>query len=457
MEKIVKYTLYAGLLLFSMAAFSSEELLRVAASKRVTADDIKNVLAAGVVVNLRNDNGETALHLLARNSGNPESIRLLIEAGANPNLASSADRTPLLSAVEKDNVSAVRALIAGGADPNFFIKSFLCPLNVAIFLGNPKIVKALIAGGADPKISVESLSGKKTNIWVSGVFAELHSKGKIRNQLNPEVITALIAGGLDPNLSYAGSRPLHDAILSNAPPQVIRALIAGGADPNLLNEGEEKELPLHLAIKTGLNPGAIRALVRGGADPNLFNEGANALHGLFYKQPLNLRVLRILIEDGKADLNLSRISTETEVIKLAPETLTVSERIKTDVGRVEYMPIFLAIDNARSPGAVRMLIQAGADVKTIPILALVVLFHSSPVARVADTISYREPMNNKIKQQIIKILLDAGADPNLRFHDQTAMEMAVEFGDKQTVRTLKNYKPRRGSGSSTTRCFMGFL
>ena len=61
--------------------------------------------------------GETPLMAAAR-SGDAESIRLLLAAGADPNVAETTlGETALMWAAAEDHADAIRALVAGGADP----------------------------------------------------------------------------------------------------------------------------------------------------------------------------------------------------------------------------------------------------------------------------------------------------------------------------------------------------
>lgn len=50
-------------------------------------------------------------------SDSVEAVELLLESGANPNhQTSSTKRTPLLTAVRRDNVEMARLLVSRGAD-----------------------------------------------------------------------------------------------------------------------------------------------------------------------------------------------------------------------------------------------------------------------------------------------------------------------------------------------------
>jgi ankyrin repeat protein len=76
------------------------------------------LLSHGADASFVMEHGETAL-MAAGRSGDAESIRLLIDAGADPNASESKHgETALIWAAAENQADAIRALVAGGADPN---------------------------------------------------------------------------------------------------------------------------------------------------------------------------------------------------------------------------------------------------------------------------------------------------------------------------------------------------
>ena len=112
------------------------------------------LIAAGADVNLKDNNGKSALmHIwdLERDSG-PENymdsnlyIKKLIKAGANVNEKDMDGKTPLMYAVYPESV---QYLIAAGADVNAKDKNGMTPLMYAEF---PESMQMLINAGADAK------------------------------------------------------------------------------------------------------------------------------------------------------------------------------------------------------------------------------------------------------------------------------------------------------------------
>lgn len=88
----------------------------------------------------------------------PEAVKALVDLGADVRLASRpAGFTPLHSAVADDEGVAVkeivRMLLDAGADPNAQSESGGTPVHTAAFTGNVDVLKMLLAAGGDPTIA----------------------------------------------------------------------------------------------------------------------------------------------------------------------------------------------------------------------------------------------------------------------------------------------------------------
>ncbi len=102
-------------------------------------------------------------------SGHLEIVRLLLEAGADPNLRMASIKTamygdfkcklvihetPLFVAVMDNHHDIVKLLLDFGADPNLVSKNNSTPLHAACFNGNLEIVKLLL--GCHSKADIKS-------------------------------------------------------------------------------------------------------------------------------------------------------------------------------------------------------------------------------------------------------------------------------------------------------------
>jgi ankyrin repeat protein len=104
----------------------------------------------GANLNLADGSGYTALHYAALEPEGAALVRTLVDRGANPNLRSTKDTrenttagvslkgaTPLFLAASKGHVDSVRALLAGKADPSITTENGTAPLHVASWGGDP--------------------------------------------------------------------------------------------------------------------------------------------------------------------------------------------------------------------------------------------------------------------------------------------------------------------------------
>ncbi len=121
--------------------------------RSLTADDPSTVNAIG-------SDGFTPLGLAAF-FRRPGVVRLLIERGADPSIASrNALRvTPLHSAAATDaapvDVSIVRMLLEAGAPVNVPHLGGGTPLHTAAYVGDDEVVRMMLDRGADPRLTTD--------------------------------------------------------------------------------------------------------------------------------------------------------------------------------------------------------------------------------------------------------------------------------------------------------------
>ena len=313
------------------------------------------------------------LHQTARFTSNPTIVRLLLEAGADPNAPDDRGLSPLHHGARNSNPMVVFHLLDAGADPNAKDNNGYTSLHWAAALsGNGRVIKALLDRGADP--FVESNDGR----------TPLHSSLSYR--ADKGVVSALLEAGAREHLS-----PLQLAALQGDT-IAMSSLLADGADPN---EADRYGWgPLHFAVPlAGLD--AVLAVLAAGADLQTQTvSGATALHLAASQAPDSL-VLALL--DAGSDPNARDEFGWTPLHYAAAHQ-----------GRA-LLPIISA------------LLQAGADTRS----AEVSLddYGLSPL--------HQAVMNPEVTAPVIKALLDAGADPAARDQDgDTPLHIAANWTDE---------------------------
>ena len=126
------------------------------------ADGVRKLLVEGVDKNCRSKDstGRTPL-ALALSNGHIEVVKILLHAGADPNVLFHDGLTILHCFVLTGNKDYIKILLNAGADPNKPNKFGEYPLSWA---STQDIVQLLLSAGADPKRAGLSLECKKCAI-----------------------------------------------------------------------------------------------------------------------------------------------------------------------------------------------------------------------------------------------------------------------------------------------------
>ncbi len=158
----------------------------------------KQFLVLGADINLKDEKGNTALHLTVK-KGNGQIVRFLLANGARVNLKDKEGHTPLHLAVKYKMMSVARILLSNGADSNALNSHKQSPLHVVCTMQLPKITKLLLSYEGDLKAL--DLHGNTPLHYAAGVRS------------NSEVIQILIrAGAHIDTVNHKDQTPLYIAI-----------------------------------------------------------------------------------------------------------------------------------------------------------------------------------------------------------------------------------------------------
>jgi ankyrin repeat protein len=255
--------------------------------------------------------GSTPL-LFAARSGDSESARLLIEAGARVDDALPDGMTALVEAAHSGQQAVAMLLLEKGANPNAGEVGYTA-LHAAVLRGGLDLVRALLAHGADPNVRMTRGTPVRRNSEDFELPATLIGSTPYflaAKFLEADIMRALAAAGADPRLTMkSGETALMAAAGSGASAQTDRrglsvldggrvederlvidtvgAAIAHGADVNAANASGDTAL--HAAALLGYDE-VIEQLVRAGARMDVKNaRGLTALGQLEGKVGAGLR------------------------------------------------------------------------------------------------------------------------------------------------------------------------
>ena len=322
---------------------------------------VEALLAYGAGVNASTVQlGATAL-MWAVAAPHPAVVRVLLDAGANPNTSTTNGYTTLMYAASNGDIPMAETLIAAGVDINTPGVTGTHILPFSILDGSDRFALFLLERGADPNGSIGGLRALHVAVgavgpWQGGPYQGGFGMGIPVHRKLP-VVEALLASGADPNARITtsamimfyvghptkgafetfacgtgdlrGATPLWVAAygangftgdafnassvrphFADSSADIIRALLAAGADQHFMTD--DGTTPLMMAAGLGRathTPGelrgvrspsgeeAVRVLIEAGADVNAVNEADFTALHGAAFRGLN-EIVQILVENG---------------------------------------------------------------------------------------------------------------------------------------------------------------
>jgi ankyrin repeat protein len=385
-------------------------------------------------VNTPNHYGITPL-LQASRAGDTPLIAALLKAGADPAVTHPDGETPLMAASRTGRSDAVRLLLESGANVNAAdAYQQQTALMWAATEGHVDVIKTLLAAGADPnrKGRITGIDERKHADHATGGFTALMFAARDGYD---EAVAALIKGGADPKLTNGDGLTATTLAIVNDRFDLASKLLDLGADANdgsLYFAVDMHDATTDMRAHDGSRLRAnhpnkltsldlVRQLLDRGADPNKAFTGQ--LHNSstlccdpeqnaspFYRaaQASDVEALKLMIAHG------AKVEWSPTEAKKAPKPGGAAAggggRGNPNVGKT---PVMVAMVGGR-----------GASFAAGPGFGRL----GPPPFREA---SNREPL------EAVKVLLAAGADPNVKAPDQsTPLHQAVAARQVEIIRAL---------------------
>jgi ankyrin repeat protein len=396
------------------------------------AEMTKDLLTARAAVDVANRYGVTPLLQASRN-GDVPIIQALLAAGADPTRWHPEGETPLMAASRTGNTDAVQLLLSKGAFVNA-VDPFQeqTALMWASAQGHLDVVKALLKAGADPNIKahVTQITNRKNADHPSGGFTALMFAARNGHS---DVVKALIQGGADPKLTNADGATATIIAIVNDRLDMAKQLLDLGADPN--------DGALFFAVDMHDATTDMRAHDGSRLQPNHEN-GMTALS-----------LVKALL-DLKADVNKPFVGA------LHSTTLCCASAVRSSpfyraasAADVEVLKLMLAngakinwtpndIPAEGGAGAAKGKAEAkgkGAPPATAVTVAMKggkgASFAAGPGFGRLGPPPFREP-GSRDPAEAMKLLLDAGADPNTEVAGTPLLHQAVQAGQIAMIRAL---------------------
>ena len=258
------------------------------------ADTVRMLIDAGAEVDASNDYGTTALMFAAMN-GSPEVVDALIGKDAETDASDVADMTALMLAAQNGNMEVAIKLVEYGAEINRQDYYDTTVLMHAAKGGNAELVAELIRRGAE--IGARGLSSKTVLMYAA--------EGG-----NAELVAGLIGLGADIGAVDSGGRTALMCAAENGKMEAAGVLIERGADVNAADK-DHRQTALMLASYFGF-AGTVSLLIQSGANVKAVDrDRKTALHYACRKpnfqnnvpgERSQLPVVKLLLDNG-AEIN----------------------------------------------------------------------------------------------------------------------------------------------------------
>lgn len=221
---------------------------------------LTRLVKIGADLTYKDSAGNTALHAAASNRAATCS-KILLEAGAEPNVLNNANKTPLQLAVQYGRSATVRALLSANAKITV-IGAHDNAATEAIQFNQPECLQILLAFSAD----INTRDNKRRTLLHLSLLKK-----------EPKLVQILIDHGADPNVSIDDTPLLFAIVRENSPDMLKMLLTHKDLKKDVVNGSGQNAM--HIAAEIG-NISIMALLIR--SDIPLDARDNNGLHILHY-------------------------------------------------------------------------------------------------------------------------------------------------------------------------------
>ena len=436
-EDVINVLLNAGTDL-NIADADGDTCLHNAARSYCSTEVLQAIISHGVDVNATNKKNENALILACKNK-KEDVINVLLDAGADPNIADADGDTYLHYAARGYwSTEVLQAILSQGVDVNATNKKNVTALMIACEKGEKDVINVLLNAGADTNIADGDgdtcLHFAAQTDCSTEVLQAILSHGVDVNATNKKNVTALMIAcekgkkdainvllnaGADPNIADAdGDTCFHNAARRYCSTEVLQAIISHGVDVNATNKKNVNTLML---VCENMKEDAINVLLNAGADPNITDADGNTwLHyaaRMLWFRNRHTKVLQVIISHG-VDVNATNKKNVTALMSSCERGKKDDVKVLLNAGADPNITdadgntcLHYAAQNYRCTRVLQAIISQGVDVNATNNKSVTALMIAC----------------EKGKQNAINVLLNAGADPNIADADgNTCLHYAAQ-------------------------------
>lgn len=275
--------------------------------------DLVRFLAEGDInINVRTSSGATPL-LLAAAYTHEDTVKLLIDLGADFELKDSYDRTVLHFVSERGMLDIVKYLVTMGCDFNARTVEGHTPFNLAVRYYYISLIKHFIDSGADVNcIDIHEkapvhyacikgrldilryLVSKGCDLYAVTSAGETPLTLAVKHS-HLSLVNYLIVSGVDVNFRDKNKKTaLHFACKSGSL-EIVEALTKKGSNINI--QDKRLDTPLHIAVKFS-RLATVKHLLKAGADCNIQNSKGTTAFQYILASPFCLDGIECFLEYG---------------------------------------------------------------------------------------------------------------------------------------------------------------